>query len=85
VLFRARVLEERPVPYLNAVAMPSRQAAQETAQGAEVGGAEGRRQLNPQGVGPRSQGLDCGQEGTERFGDVGQAALTGAPSLCQWF
>ena len=40
-------------------------------------GAEGRRQLDPQGVGPRPERLDRGQEGAQRVVDVGEAALVG--------
>src|SRR6185312_13282514 len=38
LVFRSRVREERAVPYLDAVPVPRRETAQETDQGAEVGG-----------------------------------------------
>src|ERR1700689_393753 len=50
LLLRPRVLEERAVPYLDAVAVPVRETAQETGESADVGGAEGRWQLDPEGV-----------------------------------
>jgi hypothetical protein len=37
-LFRSRVLEERAVPYLDAVPLLVRETAQETGESAEVGG-----------------------------------------------
>jgi hypothetical protein len=54
-----------------------RETAQETGESAEVGGAEGRWQLNPEGMGTRPEGFDRGQEGAERVVDVGEAALMG--------
>ena len=41
------------------------------------GGAEGRWQLNPEGVSTLSEGFDRGQEGAERVVDVGQVVLMG--------
>jgi hypothetical protein len=60
LLFRSRVIEERAVPHLDAVPVPGRETAQETGQGAEVGRAEGRRELDPEGVGAPPEGLDRG-------------------------
>ena len=77
LLLRSRVREERAVPYLDAVPVPVRETAQETGESAEVSGAEGRWQLNPEGVGTLPEGFDRGQEGAERVGDVGEAALMG--------
>src|SRR5580704_9789988 len=65
------------MPDLDAVPVLGREAAQETGQGADVGGAERRGQLNPEGVGTRPEGFDRGQEGAERAADVGEAALMG--------
>ncbi len=56
-MFRSRVLEERAVPYLDAVPVPVRETAQETGEGAEAGGAEGRWQLDPEGVGTPPEGF----------------------------
>src|SRR6185437_9101890 len=36
-----------------------------------------RRQLYPERMGARPEGLDRGQEGAQRFGDIGEAALVG--------
>ena len=77
LLFRPGVLEERAVPYLDAVPVLARETAQETGQSTQVGGAEGRWQLNPEGVGTPPEGFDRGQEGAERVGGVGEAALVG--------
>ena len=65
------------MPYLDAVPVLGRETAQETGESAEVGGAERRWQLNPEGVGTLPQGFDRGQEGAERVVDVGEAALMG--------
>ncbi len=77
LLLRSRVLEERAVPYLDAVAVLAREPAQEAGQGAEVGRAEGGRQLDPERVDSRPERLDRGQEGAQRLIDIGQAALVG--------
>ena len=66
LLFRPGVLKERAVPHLDAVPVLARETAQETGQRAEFGGAEGRRQLNPEGMSTPSEGFDRGQEGAER-------------------
>jgi len=65
------------VPYLNAVPVLGRETAQETGESAEAGGAEGRWQLNPERMRPPPEGFDRAQEGAERVGDIGQAALMG--------
>ena len=65
------------MPYFDAVPVLVRKAAHETGESAEVGGAEGRWQLNPEGVGTPAKGFDRGQEGAERAVGVGQAALVG--------
>src|SRR6202020_876764 len=75
LLARSRVLEERAVPHLDAVPVVMREAAQETGESAEVGGAEGRRQLDPEGVGALAERFDRGQEEAERVVGVGEAAL----------
>ena len=77
LVFRSRIREERAVPYLDAVPVPGRETAQEADQGAEVGGAERRGQLNPQRVRPRPEGLDRGQERVERLVGLGEPALMG--------
>jgi hypothetical protein len=68
------------VPYLDAVPVLVRETAHETGESAEVGGAEGRGQLNPEGVGTPAKRFDRGQEGAERAVDVGEATLMGDQS-----
>ena len=63
------------MPHLDAVPVVMREAAQETGERAEVGGAEGRRQLDPEGVGALAERFDRGQEEAERVVGVGEAAL----------
>jgi hypothetical protein len=53
------------------------ETAQETGESAEAARAEGRRELDPEGVGPPAEGFDRGQEGAERAVGVGEAALMG--------
>ena len=75
LLLRSRVLEELAVAHLHAVAVLAREPAQEAGQRAQVGRAERGRQLDPERVGPRPQGLDRGQESAQQIVDAGQAAL----------
>jgi hypothetical protein len=65
------------VAHLDGVPVPAREAAQETGESAELGGAEGRWQLDPEGMGTLPEGFDRSQEGAKRVADVGEAVLVG--------
>jgi hypothetical protein len=77
LLRRARVIEERAVPYLDAVPVIPGQAAQKPGESAEIGRAEGRRQLDPEGAGPFPERLDRGQERAEQVIGSSEPVLMG--------